>query len=88
MFSKRGKSRAQALADLSEHLKLPESCSLGNPELREGITDEQWELLGENSPRKLSVVEKWWIIWDIIFPGKQRPPHPCQSPLGHLVKYI
>ncbi|RYP70087.1 hypothetical protein DL771_005704 [Monosporascus sp. 5C6A] len=65
----------------STHLE--DACRRGNPELKQGITAEQWALLKGGSGKKrlrVSPVERWWEIWDIIFPGKQRPDHPSFVP--------
>ncbi|RYP71834.1 hypothetical protein DL771_004546 [Monosporascus sp. 5C6A] len=79
VFSRKGKDRAESHAELKEHIQLKDACKRGNPELKQGITAEQWELIkrgsGKKNPRVL-LMERWWEIWDIIFPGKQRPDHP------------
>ncbi|RYP20860.1 hypothetical protein DL765_002594 [Monosporascus sp. GIB2] len=83
MFSQKGKDRAESEAELMKHRQLEDACKRGNPELRQGITAEQWAHLkggsGKKRPR-VSPVERWWEIWDIIFPGKQRPDHPSFLP--------
>ncbi|RYO83101.1 hypothetical protein DL764_009507 [Monosporascus ibericus] len=79
LYPTHGKDRAESHAELTKHSQLEDACRRGNPELKQGITAEQWALLkggsGKKRPR-VSPVERWWEIWDIIFPGKQRPDHP------------
>ncbi|RYP41614.1 hypothetical protein DL768_010461 [Monosporascus sp. mg162] len=79
VFSRKGKDRAESHAELTKHNQLEDACKRGNPELKQGITAEQWAHLKGGSGKKrpkVSPVERWWEIWDIIFPGKQRPDHP------------
>ncbi|KAH7034798.1 uncharacterized protein B0I36DRAFT_346687 [Microdochium trichocladiopsis] len=75
------KDRAQCLADLAAHRQQPEGCAVGDPRQKEGISDEQWAKLKWNSgkkPSKSNNVEKWWANWDVLFPGRERPNHPCE----------
>ncbi|KAK1636473.1 hypothetical protein BDP81DRAFT_471540 [Colletotrichum phormii] len=42
----------------------------------EGITHDQQRDLKERVDRKLAVEQQWFAVWDIVFPGKQRPRSP------------
>ncbi|KAI7778911.1 hypothetical protein LA080_001517 [Diaporthe eres] len=39
----------------------------------EGITDDQRNELKKSSPRKKPLHEQWFEVWDVVFPGCQRP---------------
>lgn len=39
----------------------------------EGITEDQRNELKKSSPRKKPLHEQWFEVWDIVFPGRQRP---------------
>ncbi|KAI1135938.1 hypothetical protein F5Y05DRAFT_392449 [Hypoxylon sp. FL0543] len=78
-FSAKGKATEENLAELRRHRQQPEPCTVGNSEVNMGISVEQWTLLdrsGGKKRQKISEVQKWFIIWETIFPEKPRPPHP------------
>ncbi|KAK6953156.1 hypothetical protein Daesc_005456 [Daldinia eschscholtzii] len=61
----------------------------------EGVTTEQVDQLGRaaNFSRSMSIAERWYTIWDIIFPGLPRPASPyyddgMQVPLGLVQEFI
>ncbi|KAK3304744.1 uncharacterized protein B0T15DRAFT_495185 [Chaetomium strumarium] len=73
------KDRAQALTDLAEHRKREEPCELRDASLKEGIDEAQWaKLEKQNRKRNQEVhrVEKWFEMWDVLFPGSARPDNP------------
>lgn len=39
----------------------------------EGISEEQRNELKKSSPRKKSLQEQWYEVWEVIFPGHPRP---------------
>uniref|UniRef100_L2FA08 Uncharacterized protein n=1 Tax=Colletotrichum fructicola (strain Nara gc5) TaxID=1213859 RepID=L2FA08_COLFN len=54
-------------------------CQIATPGTRlEGITSDQSKLLSKKSKKDLSEQQQWFAIWDIVFPGLERPssPHP------------
>ncbi|KAI0105855.1 hypothetical protein F4814DRAFT_429734 [Daldinia grandis] len=78
-FSGKGKAIEESVAELKTHRQQPEPCAVGNSESNSGINMEQWTLLdrsGGKKRKKISEVEKWFNIWDTIYPGVPRPAHP------------
>ncbi|KAK3343495.1 hypothetical protein B0T25DRAFT_554469 [Lasiosphaeria hispida] len=74
-----GTDRAACLARLAEHRKMNVSCELGDPSKKEGIDEAQWAALDKQNRRKNQEthrVEKWFEIWDVLFPGVVRPESP------------
>ncbi|KAH7343059.1 hypothetical protein BKA65DRAFT_552670 [Rhexocercosporidium sp. MPI-PUGE-AT-0058] len=75
-----GSDRALSVLALESHRQLPDFCTLREPKLKEGISDAQWAKLDKKkSVRKDQAthrVEKYWEIWDILFPGVPRPSNP------------
>jgi len=67
---------------LQKHRQLPNPCQLKPAALKEGISEAQWANLEKKKSIKkqqaTSRVEKWMEIWDIIFPGIQKPDTPCK----------
>lgn len=80
-------SRADRAAALGTHRR--GQCPENQPLLSEGISDELWVRI-ENMPRNGKIkesraeepktnVEKWYEIWNILFPPPVLPPaHPCK----------
>jgi hypothetical protein len=72
---------------LEEHRQLPTPCERKPAILKEGISDAQWANLEKKKSAKkkkaTSRIEKYWEIWDTLFPGDARPKTPCKyiSPL-------
>lgn len=57
------------------------SCELGDPSRKEGIDEAQWAALDKQNRKKNQEthrVEKWFEIWDVLFPGRERPKSPCE----------
>ncbi|KAI2782535.1 hypothetical protein F4815DRAFT_425668 [Daldinia loculata] len=78
-FSGKGKAIEESVAELKTHRQQPEPCAVGNSESNSGINMEQWTLLdrsGGKKRKKISEVEKWFNIWETIYPGIPRPTHP------------
>ncbi|KAI1413100.1 hypothetical protein F5Y13DRAFT_31073 [Hypoxylon sp. FL1857] len=78
-FSGKGKATEESLAELRRHRQQPEPCAVGNFEVNMGISVEQWTLLdksGGKKRQKISEVQKWFTIWETIYPEKPHPPHP------------
>ena len=76
----KGGDRAEALNKLAEHRKSKESCPLRDASLKEGVDEVQWAKLDKQNRRKNAEahrVEKWFEIWDVLFPGVPRPDSPC-----------
>lgn len=74
-----GTDRAACLSRLAEHRKKDVSCELGDPSRKEGIDEAQWAALDKQNRKKNQEthrVEKWFEIWDVLFPSKPRPKSP------------
>ncbi|KAK1754759.1 hypothetical protein QBC47DRAFT_384864 [Echria macrotheca] len=74
-----GTDRAACLARLAEHRKMASSCELGDPTKKEGIDEAQWAALDKQNRKKNQEthrVEKWFEIWDVLFPDVPRPKSP------------
>jgi hypothetical protein len=56
--------------------------------LKEGISDAQWANLDKKKNSKKtqasSRIDKYWEIWDTIFPGVPRPETPCKLRVHQL----
>lgn len=78
-----GTDRAKCILELESHRQLEAPCKRGDPSLKEGISEAQWASLEKRSnPKKsaaVSRIDKYWAIWDIIFPGVRRPQTPCEQ---------
>lgn len=79
-----GPDRAASALELEAHRQLPDSCDLKDASLKEGISDAQWAKLDKKKTamksQASSKIEKYWEIWDILFPAIQHPTTPCKSP--------
>ncbi|OTB17409.1 hypothetical protein K445DRAFT_374561 [Daldinia sp. EC12] len=78
-FSGKGKAIEDSVRDLRRHRQQLEPCAVGSSESNSGVNMEQWTLLDRSGGRKrqkISEVEKWFNIWDTIYPGRPRPLHP------------
>jgi len=66
---------------LKTHQRSDSECEV-NPEVHEAgtITTEQRKLLGARPKGKQTAEERWFLVWDIIFPGKRRPQSPYIYP--------
>jgi hypothetical protein len=77
-----GSDRASCVLALENHRQLPIPCERRQTTLKEGISDAQWANLDKKKNTKKtqasSRIEKYWEIWDAIFPGVTRPETPCK----------
>lgn len=48
-------------------------CEKRNPPQFEGITEQQRNELKKSSPKKKPLEEQWFELWEVVFPGRQRP---------------
>jgi hypothetical protein len=53
-----------------------EPCQAKSPSLKEGIDDGQWEKMYHLKEKK--DYEKWFEIWEILYPGVDPPLNPCE----------
>ncbi|KAJ4415917.1 hypothetical protein N0V85_002498 [Neurospora sp. IMI 360204] len=59
--------------------RLNDACDLGDPSQKEGIDAVQWAALERQNRKKnqeAHKLEKWFEIWDVLFPGANRPETP------------
>lgn len=75
-----GSDRAKCVTALEAHRQQPIPCERGQSDLKEGISDAKWAQLEKKKTVKQSKessrIEKYWEIWDILFPGVTRPNNP------------
>ncbi|KAK3370971.1 hypothetical protein B0T24DRAFT_512290, partial [Lasiosphaeria ovina] len=75
-----GTDRATCLTKLAEHRIMDVSCpKLEDSSKKEGISEAQWAALDKQNRKKnqeIHRVEKWFEIWDVVFPGVERPKSP------------
>jgi len=60
-------------------------CDRRDPSGKEGIDEVQWAALEKQNRKKNQEnhkVEKWFEIWDVLFPGANRPKTPCKVFVG------
>lgn len=84
-----GTDRAVCVRDLQAHRQQLKICERRNDNLKEGISEAQWAQLDKKKSAKQSKtssrVEKYWEIWDILFPNIPRPKTPCKLfSRGHI----
>jgi hypothetical protein len=60
-----------------EHIYL-DTCQKMPRKSWEGVTEFQKRQLAKRSPKQVNTKERWYIIWDILFPGVGRPSTPCK----------
>ncbi|KAG6357420.1 hypothetical protein INS49_013297 [Diaporthe citri] len=58
--------------DRDEHSRRAD-CKTQHPPRFEGINDDQRNELKKSSPRGKPLQEQWFEVWDVVFPGCQRP---------------
>ena len=54
---------------------------LRDASLKEGVDEAQWAKLDRQNRKRnqeIHKVEKWFEIWDVLFPGVKRPTTPCE----------
>ncbi|KAK0736541.1 hypothetical protein B0T21DRAFT_289014 [Apiosordaria backusii] len=75
----KGGDRAESLNKLAEHRKSEVPCPLRDASLKEGVDEVQWAMLDKQNRKKnqeVHRVEKWFEIWDVLFPEVARPESP------------
>ncbi|KAK0667090.1 hypothetical protein QBC41DRAFT_229168 [Cercophora samala] len=75
----KGGDRAESLNKLAEHHKSEVPCPLRDASLKEGVDEVQWAMLDKQNRKKnqeVHRVEKWFEIWDVLFPEVARPESP------------
>ncbi|KAI9151305.1 putative epoxide hydrolase [Paramyrothecium foliicola] len=67
--------------DMTRHLRQDEPCQVLSPStpLPPAVTDRQVAKLRSRLPRTLTDTEKWYTIWDILFPGLPQPASPYET---------
>ncbi|KAL2063133.1 hypothetical protein VTL71DRAFT_6205 [Oculimacula yallundae] len=81
IFPFSGTNRAAGVRLLEGHRQLSDSCARRESYLKEGISDAQCADLDKKKSTKKSLptsssVEKYWEIWDILFPTTKRSATP------------
>lgn len=66
--------------DLSDHLTSSTACEVRPFTTPEGLTMEQRQRLSERLSSKLSDEERWYAVFDIVFPGHPHPATPYVDP--------
>jgi hypothetical protein len=83
-----GSDRAAGVLALESHRQHEIPCERGDAALKEGISDAQWANLDKKKNVRKSKtstrVEKYWEIWDVLFPDLRRPESPCKFTLSLL----
>ncbi|GAB1312695.1 POZ-, AT hook-, and zinc finger-containing protein 1 [Madurella fahalii] len=81
-----GRDRAQCLEDLAAHRKSEVPCALRDATLKEGVDEAQWAKLEKQNRKKnqeVHRVEKWFEMWDVLFPGVAHPKSPWHENTHH-----
>ncbi|KAJ4286399.1 hypothetical protein N0V88_008022 [Collariella sp. IMI 366227] len=79
-----GRDRAQCMDELAKHREQEKSCELRDASLKEGVDQAQWAKLDKNNGRRnqeVHKVDKWFEIWDVLFPEVARPDNPWHEVL-------
>lgn len=75
--------RSACVLALEAHRQLDVPCERKFSSLKEGISDAQWVSLekkrGKIKNAESSRIEKWFDIWNVLFPGVARPAAPCRQ---------
>ena len=70
-------------AQLQSHCRW-EQCQRMPESFKEGIDESDWPKVEaalrvrRGKCKGRSDVERWFDVWDILFPGSLRPDHPCE----------
>lgn len=70
----------QRQEDLSEHMRSTTPCELVSFTVPEGLTMEQRRRLSERLSSKLTDEERWYAVFEIVFPGHPHPATPYVDP--------
>ncbi|KAH8897399.1 hypothetical protein GQ53DRAFT_743109 [Thozetella sp. PMI_491] len=68
----------ETAAACSDHVRRRECTEREEPEI-EGITEDEVQGLAHKLNPSLSLQDRWFHIWDIVFPGEEHPLQPCLS---------
>ncbi len=74
-----GTNRTRCMSDLRNHRQQRVPCERGNPALQEGVSEVQWRMMERHNRKKNQEkhkFEKWYEIWDILFPDAPKPETP------------
>ena len=63
-------------SQLCDHHRASDGCQRREFVEVEGLSQDQRDSLGGYSTRNASPMDKWFAIWDIVFPGCTRPHSP------------
>lgn len=66
--------------DLSEHMRSTSACEVQSFTVPEGLTVEQRQRLSERLSSKLSDEQRWYAVFEIVFPGHPHPATPYVDP--------
>lgn len=66
--------------DLSEHMRSATPCDVRSFAVPEGLTVEQRQRLSERLSSKLSDEQRWYAVFEIVFPGHPHPETPYVDP--------
>lgn len=66
--------------DLSAHARSATPCDVRSFATPEGLTAEQRQRLSERLSSKLSDEQRWYAVFEIVFPGHPRPGTPYVDP--------
>ncbi|XXG98600.1 hypothetical protein Hte_004925 [Hypoxylon texense] len=72
-------------ADQEVHIR-SRQCTQQDFEAPQGITQDQDRILSSRVDKRLSLEQQWFSVWDIIFPGVERPESPyIQGPIHEVL---
>ncbi|KAH6655065.1 hypothetical protein BKA67DRAFT_534009 [Truncatella angustata] len=72
---------------LERHHRDDDACARSDRPVPEGMTLEQHEILKPRTNHKLSLEEQWYFIWDVLFPGRERPATPYKDEFVNLTEF-
>ncbi len=81
------------VAELDRHIQQQETCRDAAPARKifdndhQGLSQRQLNELRSRLPRGLTETQRWFYIWDILFPGVDRPDSPyISSPEDEILR--
>lgn len=76
------------LEDQRAHIRLLQ-CARRDFEEPDGINEDQSKKLESRVNRKWSLEQQWFSIWDIVFPGVERPQSPyTEGPIHEILSSL
>jgi hypothetical protein len=85
VFADKNDQLEQGMQDLEIHQTQKEPCTRGSgDQALPGIRAELLAVLDRSRNKrkqKMTDIERWFEIWDVIFPNIERPPNPCKPTL-------